>query len=82
MARNICWGGKWGSTEAKAMPYVKFENNLENIDPLFGGKPPADYYLNAKSPALKLGFHQIPFEKIGVYKSKDRASWPVEGKGK
>jgi hypothetical protein len=82
MARNICWGGKWGSTEAKAMPYVKFEDNLDNIDPLFLGKPPADYYLNAKSPALKLGFRQIPFEKIGVYKSKDRASWPVEGKGK
>ena len=80
MARNICWGGKWGFTEDKAMPYVKFENNLDNIDPHFSGKPPADFNLNAKSPAFKLGFHKIPFEKIGVYKSSDRASWPVESK--
>ena len=82
MARNICWEGKWGWTEDKAQPYVKFEKNLENIDPLFSGKPPADFRLDAKSPALKLGFHQIPFEKIGVYKSVNRVSWPVEDKGK
>lgn len=82
MARNICWGGQWGSTESKAVPYVKFEDNLENIDPLFSGKPPAAFSLNAKSPAIKLGFRPVQFEKIGVYKSRDRASWPVEGKGK
>lgn len=82
MARNICWGSPWGSTESKAMPHVKFEDNLENIDPLFSGKPPADFSLKAKSPALKLGFRPIQFEKIGVYKSRNRASWPVEGKGK
>jgi hypothetical protein len=78
MARNICWGGKWGSTEDKAKPFVKFENNLIDTDPRFAGKPPADFRLAPDSPALKLGFRPIPFEKIGPYKSDDRASWPVE----
>lgn len=82
MARNICWGGKWGWTEDKALPLVKFEDNLENTDPLFAGVPPADFRLKADSPAIRLGFKQIPFGKIGVYQSKDRASWPVEGRGK
>ncbi len=82
MARNINWGGAWGWTEDKAMPLVKFEDNLDNIDPHFSGKPPEDFRLSAQSPALRLGFRQIPFEKIGVYKSSDRVSWPVEGRGK
>jgi hypothetical protein len=77
MARNICWGGPWGSTEPKAAPHVKFENNLVGEDPRFAGTPPADFTLAADSPALKLGFRPIPFHKIGVYRSDDRASWPV-----
>ena len=40
MARNICWGGKWGWTEPKAEPYVKFEDNLVDVDPRFAGSPP------------------------------------------
>ena len=77
VARSICWGGKWGWTEPKAMPHVKFEDNLMDTDPKFAGKPPADFRLAEDSPALKLGFQPIPLEKIGVYKSADRASWPV-----
>jgi hypothetical protein len=60
------------------MPYVKLQNTLTDIDPLFTGNPPADYRLTSGSPALKLGFRPIPFEKIGIYKSSDRASWPVD----
>jgi len=78
MARNVCWGGPWGWTEPKAVPYVKFEDNLVGIDPRFAGKPPADFRLAPDSPALKLGFRPIPLDKIGVYPSDDRASWPVE----
>ncbi len=77
MARNICWGGPWGWTEPKAQQYVKFEDNLVDVDPRFAGKPPADFSLAADSPALKLGFKPIPFRRIGVYKSGNRASWPV-----
>ncbi|MCL5097624.1 MAG: alpha-L-fucosidase, partial [Candidatus Omnitrophica bacterium] len=77
MARNISWGGKWGWTEPKAVPYVKFEDNLVDMDPLFAGKPPADFRLKEASPAWKLGFRPIPFDQIGLYKSDNRASWPV-----
>lgn len=36
------------------------------------------YQLRANSPALQRGFEQIPFKKIGLYKSRSRASWPVK----
>jgi len=78
VARNVCWGGPWGWTEPKAQPYVKFEDNLIDVDPRFAGKPPADFSLANDSPALKLGLRPVPLEKIGVYPSDDRASWPVE----
>ena len=78
VARNVCWDGPWGWTEPKAQPYVKFQDNLVGVDPSFAGKPPADFRLAPDSPALKLGFRPNPLEKIGVYRSDDRASWPVE----
>jgi len=81
MARNVCWGGPWGWTQAEALPHVKFEDNLVDVDPRFAGKPPADFSLTEDSPARKLGFQPIPFDKIGVYQSDDRASWPVGSPG-
>ncbi len=78
MARNICWGGDWGWTEPKAVPGVKFEDNLIGVDPKFAGQVPADFRLADDSPAYQLSFRPIPFDKIGVYQSDDRASWPVE----
>ncbi|HOC01188.1 MAG TPA: right-handed parallel beta-helix repeat-containing protein [Verrucomicrobiota bacterium] len=75
VARNICWGGQWGSTEPKAEPYVAFRDNLVETDPLFEDE--SNFTLRDGSPAFKLGFQRIPFEKIGLYQSEDRASWPV-----
>jgi hypothetical protein len=75
VARSICWGGKWGSTEPKALPYVVFKDNLLDTDPQFRDAP--TFELQDDSPAFKLGFQRIPFEKIGLYSSEDRASWPV-----
>lgn len=46
---------------------------VNQIDPKKG-----KYQLKANSPALQLGFEQIPCEKIGLYKSNNRASWPVK----
>ncbi|MBI2299927.1 MAG: right-handed parallel beta-helix repeat-containing protein, partial [Armatimonadetes bacterium] len=77
VARNVCWGTKWGWTEPKALPLVKFQDNLIDQDPRFAGQPPKSFRLAADSPALKLGVQQVPFDKIGVYRSSDRASWPV-----
>jgi hypothetical protein len=53
------------------------------VDPLFTNqKNPKQggYQLSADSPALKRGFKQVPFGKIGLYQSDNRASWPVSKK--
>lgn len=77
MRRNVSWGGAWGWTEPKALPLVRFEDNLIDVDPRFARQPPAAFRLRHDSPALKLGFVPIPCEEIGLYKSPERASWPV-----
>ena len=77
MARNVCWPGEWGWVEDAAKKHVKLDSNLVGADPLFVAAPPASYALQPSSPALRLGFRQIPFGRIGVYKSVERATWPV-----
>lgn len=46
-------------------------------DPKFIDPAGHDYRLQPDSPALKLGFQPIPFEKIGPYADPLRASWPI-----
>jgi hypothetical protein len=75
VGRNICWNGRWGSTEEKALPYVVFKDNLLATDPQFRDAP--TFELRNDSPAFKMGFQRIPYDKIGLYPSEDRASWPV-----
>lgn len=43
-----------------------FDTNSQIADPLFMDASKEDYRLKPMSPALKLGFQQIPFEKIGL----------------
>lgn len=47
-------------------------------DPLFDKSAPGTFRLSAASPALKLGFQQIPFGTIGPYQDPSRASWPIK----
>ncbi|MCE5346146.1 MAG: right-handed parallel beta-helix repeat-containing protein [Bacteroidales bacterium] len=68
-------------------PNSEVEDSLSKsfirADPLFvNQKNPEQgkFQLAANSPALKHGFKQIPFEKIGLYQSDDRAGWPVSVK--
>jgi hypothetical protein len=77
VTHNICWGGSWDEIEGKARPGVKLENNLVGVDPLFVDAAKGDFRLKPASPAWKLGFQRIPIEKIGLYASPLRASWPV-----
>lgn len=35
-----------------------------------------EYQLGKNSLALKLGFKQVPFDKMGLYKSDNRVNWP------
>lgn len=46
-------------------------------DPMFVDPKQDDYRLKPDSPALRLGFKQIPTRRIGPYKSPLRASWPI-----
>ncbi len=46
-------------------------------DPLFADAAQGDFTLKPESPALKLGFEPIPFDKIGLYQDSARATWPV-----
>ncbi len=93
IARNIAVGGRWGDFEGKAKPLVTFTDNTiveKADDPLvqfahpekladLNGTPLAtDFALKSTSPVLKLGFQPIPMTQIGLYKSPDRASWPVK----
>jgi hypothetical protein len=78
IARNICWGGTWDGMQDQAEKYVTIENNLIQEDPHFVDVENKDFRLKDDSPAFALGFQPIPIEKIGLYESPDRASWPVE----
>ncbi|HOD50025.1 MAG TPA: right-handed parallel beta-helix repeat-containing protein [Candidatus Hydrogenedentes bacterium] len=77
IARNICWGGEWDGMQDDAEKYVTLENNLIQEDPHFMDADNKDFRLKEDSPAFALGFEPIPIEKIGLYESPDRASWPV-----
>lgn len=46
-------------------------------DPLFEDAENEDYRLRDDSPAFKIGFQQIPVDKIGPYRDELRASWPI-----
>jgi hypothetical protein len=65
--RNICVGGKWiefldGLNET----IVLVKDNLVDGDPGFVDLQGGNFRLKKDSPALKLGFKQIPLEKIGL----------------
>jgi hypothetical protein len=57
---------------------VTIENNLVDVDPKLVNQAAGDFQLRNDSPAWKMGFKRIPFEKIGLYEDENRASWPVE----
>ena len=66
IARNICVGGRWDNIESKARPLITFEDNLLDADPQFVDAARGNFELKPESPAWKLGFRRIPFEKIGL----------------
>jgi len=46
---------------------VTVKDNLTEGDPGLVATEKGDFRLNEDSPALKLGFQAIPFEKMGLY---------------
>jgi hypothetical protein len=70
--KNVPDGAEWNE-------WHKLGKDLNSIvaDPLFVDTDKEDYRLRDDSPAFKIGFEQIPVDKIGPYKDELRASWPI-----
>jgi hypothetical protein len=78
VARNISYGGRWDEVSSDARPYTTFLDNCVDEDPLFAGAPPKTFHLRDDSPAYRVGFEPIPFERIGLYRDEYRAELPPE----
>jgi hypothetical protein len=57
---------------------VTFRDNLVDVDPHFVDPAHGNFQLRDDSPAFLHGFKRIPLEQIGLYRSAERASWPVK----
>ncbi len=77
IARNICWGGRWAEWDRRVLKYQTIKDNLVGVDPHFVDLEHGNFQLRDDSPAWKIGFKRIPFEKIGLYRDTRRATWPV-----
>jgi hypothetical protein len=76
--RNIALGGRWSDIEPKAKSGITFMNNLtDTADAGFANATKNDFGIKPGSPAATMGFPRIDTRNMGLYKSPDRASWPV-----
>ena len=67
IACNIQFEGTWLNLprQPQLLQGITVTNNLTEIDPHFVDRPHGNFRLQPSSPAFKLGFQQIPLEKIG-----------------
>lgn len=73
VARNICAGGTWAEIYWHADPkLIEFKSNLIDDDPGFEDAERMNFEVKRNSPAFKLGFKAIPFDKIGLVKDGTR----------
>ena len=76
---NIAVETDWeNGLAASAVPFATIKSNLTDDPVRFVDLDKRDFRLAPGSRALGMGFKQIPVEKIGPYKSKHRASWPLD----
>jgi hypothetical protein len=72
LIRNISVGGKWLAVGWGAQPkMLTLRDNLVDTDPHFVNPAAGDFRLRNDSPAFKLGFQPIPWERIGLKKVPD-----------
>ncbi len=77
IVRNISVGGKWDDIDPKTRAHQTVADNFVDKDPHFVDRQGADFRLRADSPAKATGFRPIPVIRIGLYRDRRRASWPV-----
>ncbi len=67
------------ATEWEAWQMAGADTQSVVADPLFVDPEHGDFTLQPESPALKLGFEQIPFREIGIgpYQDDTRTTWPI-----
>ncbi len=70
--RNVCIG-KWSDITWHADSTIfDIRDNFVTKDRDHAGTPENGFLLPSDSPALKMGFEQIPFEQIGIQPDNDR----------
>lgn len=80
ITRNISVGGKWIDwVDNFDTSIVEVKDNLVDSqpgysDPQFVDSAHKDFRLKPSSPALKLGFKQLPLDKVGLYTDEYRKS--------
>lgn len=68
IVNNVCYGGRWLELmDDVSETIIRMEGNYIGLDPGFVDLAHKDFRLRENSPAYKLGFKRIPFEKIGLY---------------
>lgn len=65
--------GSWAAWQDKGL-----DQHSVIADPLLADILNGNFTLSPLSPALKMGFKQIPFSNIGPYKDPRRACWPIK----
>ncbi|HQA37392.1 MAG TPA: NosD domain-containing protein, partial [Kiritimatiellia bacterium] len=66
------------ATEWEAWQMAGADTASVVADPLFEDAAKGDFRLKPDSPALRLGFAPIPFDRIGPYADAARATWPIK----
>lgn len=69
-------GAVWLDVDPAAQPFLTSDSNLANDDPRFVDPARHDFRLRADSPALRLGFEPVPFERAGLYPTSWRSRLP------
>jgi hypothetical protein len=77
VARNVCAGGRWDEVYNQARPYVTLSDNFVTEEPIFAEGTRQEFRLSGDSPAYKVGFESIPFERIGISDDRYRSQLPL-----
>jgi len=73
IARNISVGGRWMNVRWHAEDkHLEIGENLVDADPHFVNADADDFRLKDDSPAWRMGFEPIPFDKIGLVQDEYR----------